>query len=656
MSGHARERAAWFVAALASVTAGMAPAGALPGPLAALVLTLSLGIVPGALLVRALAPDEAGDARAATALLLSPCLGGGGMVLLRLAGVGVAPATRALALALALASAWKALRPGGRVAAAASDRGVWLLAVAAGAGLALAHTLSPALSARSDGSFHAGVVWAAARALPPEDPFFAGLTLRYFWGLHAWAAGWVAVAPALGAYAPLVVSNALAAVSALLAVGALARGLGATPRTRWLAQALALAGTAPFVWLVLAARAGSGAVRGGAEVAGALGHGADAALRALDPGLLHPSLVIPLDKFVVLTPFAWGLAGAAVLALALVRALAEPGWRASLGLALVVAATVFVHPVAGLALAVAALAGAAWTAFAYPLTRRGLPGLALSLGFGLAAMVPYLRAISGGPTARSGAALAWRLGFDPRGFASVLVAGAFLMPQALWPDSARRTREPGRSAVTGMLVTLVLATCLLRVPGDNQSKFLNLAFLLASAPAALAWARAAASTRTRAAVGALLAAAFVPTLAAVVWSYAHESGSSTDAPSRPPNGIVSAVRQLVPSDAVLVDATLDITRGAAPALPGETGRTLLWSGGFMARKWGYAAQALDLREAAASALGRGRTPVGPESAFLRSLERQVWVIASDDSARAANSNFQVAARTDGVVLARFVAH
>jgi hypothetical protein len=157
-------------------------------------------------------------------------------------------------------------------------------------------------------------------------------------------------------------------------------------------------------------------------------------------------------------------------------------------------------------------------------------------------------------------------------------------------------------------------------------------------------------------VGALLAAAFVPTLAAVLWSYAHESGSSTDAPSRPPDGIVSAVRQLVPADAVLVDATQDMTRGAAPALPGETGRALLWSGGFMARKWGYAVSALDLHEAAASALGRGRTPVGPESAFLRSLQREAWVIASDDSARAANLNFQVAARTDGVVLARFVAH
>jgi hypothetical protein len=651
MSGHARERAAWFVAALATVTVGIASPGALPGPLAAALLTLTLGIVPGALLVRALAPDEAGDARAATALLLSPCLGGGAMVLLRLAGLGVAPATRALALALALASAWKALRPGGRAATAASDRGVWLLAVGAGAALALAHVLSPALSARSDGAFHAGVVWAAARALPPEDPFFAGLTLRYFWGLHAWAAGWLAVAPALEAYAPLLVANALAAVSALLAVGALARGLGASPRTRWLAQALALAGTAPFAWLVLAARTGSGGVRGGEELSRALGQGADAALRALDPGLLHPSLVIPLDKFVVLTPFAWGLAGAAVLALALLRALADPGWRASLGLALVVAATVFVHPVAGLALAVAALAGAAWGAFAYPLSRRALPGIALSLGFGLAAMVPYLRAIAGAPMARSGAGFAWRLGFDARGFASVLVAGAFLLPQALWPESAQRTREPGRSAVTGMLVALLAATCVLRVPGDNQSKFLNLAFLLASAPAALAWARAAGSARTRAAVGALLVVALGPTLVAVVWSYAHESGSSADAPSRPPGGIVSAVRQLVPADAVLVDATQDLTRGAAPALPGETGRALLWSGGFMARKWGYDARALALRESAASALGRGRAPAGPADAFLRSLGREAWVIAWDDSARAANLKFQVVARADGVVLA-----
>jgi tryptophan synthase beta subunit len=109
----------------------------------------------------------------------------------------------------------------------------------------------------------------------------------------------------------------------------------------------------------------------------------------------------------------------------------------------------------------------------------------------------------------------------------------------------------------------------------------------------------------------------------------------------------------VPANAVLVDATQDMARGAAPAVPGETGRALLWSGSFMARKWGYDVRALTLRETAASALGRGHTPVGPEDAFLRSLEREAWVIASDDSARAANPAFRVVARAEGVVLARF---
>jgi len=100
---------------------------------------------------------------------------------------------------------------------------------------------------------------------------------------------------------------------------------------------------------------------------------------------------------------------------------------------------------------------------------------------------------------------------------------------------------------------------------------------------------------------------------------------------------------LLPADAVLVDATQDTTRGAAPALPAETGRALLWSGGFMARKWGYDGQELARREARASALAHG----GARSHL-------VWVIDWDDSTRAANLKSQVVARADGVVLVQFV--
>ncbi len=654
LSGHARERAAWFLAAISGAALAMAPAGALPRPLAAVALTLTLGIVPGAWLARQLAPGEASDARAALALLLSPCVSGVLMLLPRLAGVATAPAARAFALAAALLSAWEALRPRQRDSNSASDRGVWAVALGVGAALVLAHVLSPALSARSDGSFHAGVVWAAARGLPPEDPFFAGLALRYFWGLHAWAAAWVALAPGLGAYAPLVVTSALAALSALLGVGVLARRLGATPRVCWFAQGLALLGTTPFAWLVLVARAASGEVRGRAEVARSLGNGADEALRALDPGLLHPSLVIPLDKFVVLTPFTWGLAGAAVVALAVLRAIETFSWRAGLGLALAVAAVLFIHPVAGVALAAAAIVGALCAAIGVPEARRPLAGITLAVVCGGAAMAPYLLAVAGGG---AGGALAWGLVTDARGMLSALIAGALLLPPLLWrggPLRAGGRRERGAYAVAGMLAALVLPACVLRFSGDNQSKFLNLGFLIASAPAAVVWARVVSAPARRRVLGALLALALLPTLAAVLWAYAHESELSADAPSRPPRAIVEAVRQQVAYAGVLVlvDATQDTTRGAAPALPGDTGHALLWSGGFMARKWGYGEEPLRLHRAAAEALARGQWPPADGGRWLRALNPVLRMILPDDSTRAATFEEHVVARADGVKLVR----
>jgi len=652
MTGHARERAAWFVAALAAVALAVAPPGTLPAPLAAVALALTFGIVPGALLVRALAPGEASDTRTAMALVLSPFLAGIGLLFVRLGGAGAAPAAQAVALAMALPAAAEALRPRARDATAPSDRGVWALALLVGAALALAHLMSPALTARSDGSFHAGVVWAAARALPPQDPYFAGLALRYFWGLHAWAAGWVALAPGLGAYAPLVATSALAAVAALLAVGALTRALGGSPRVRLLAQALALAGSAPFAWLVLVARAASGDVRGDAEWTRALGHGADAALRALDPGLLHPSLVLALDKFVVLTPFAWALAGAAVLALALLRGLAddgEPNGRAGLGLALVVAAVVFVHPAAGLALAAAALAGAAWAARGMPRSRRALGGIALSLAAGVAAMTPYLRSLATGGEA---AGVAWGWTTDARGLVSSLYAGAFLLVPLCWRRAREAAAEPGRSLIVGMLVALIVPACALHVAGENESKFLNLAFVLASAPAALAWARAGRARARRPALAAVLALGIAPTLAVMVWAYAHESAASADAPSCPPRAIVAAVRDRVPADAVLVDATQDTTRGAAPGLPAETGRALLWSGGFLARKWGYAEAPLRLRRAAAEALARGQWPAADDGGWLPAPPTELWMILPDSATRATTFEEEVVARADGVRLVK----
>ncbi len=650
MSGHARERAAWFVAALAGAAAAAAPGGALPAPLAALALAITFGIVPGAWLAHQLAPDEASDARASFALLLSPFVSGACLAIARLAGAPGVLAAQGFAVASALLAAWEALRPRARETPPSSMRAVWGLALGVGAAIVLAHALQPLLSSRSDGSFHAGVAWATARQLPPEDPFFAGLPLRYFWGLHAWAAGWLALAPRLGAYAPLMLANAAAAVAALLAVGALARRLGATSRVCVLAQALALAGAAPFTWLVLVARMASGDVRGAAELRQALGQGGETALRALDPGLLHPSLVLPLDKFVVLTPFAWALAGAAVMALAVAAACDQRSWRTALRLGLGLAAVMFAHPVGGLALAAALLVAAAGLGASVRSARITAAILAAATLAACALMIPYLLSFA---RWGDGAAVPARLAPQLTGILSAAIAGAFLLPAAAVVLFRARALEALHGWLLLVLAALVLPACVLRLEGDNQSKFLNLAFLIASAPAAIGWANLAARRGLRPAIAGLLLVALLPTLVAVLWAYAHQSAASADAPSRPPPAILSAVAELVPRDGVLVDATQDTTRGAAPALPGETGRSLLWSGDFLAHKWGYAEPALLLRADAARSLGQGAWPEGRTGEWLESLEREVWVIARDEPARAPDPRERVVARAEGGRLVRW---
>lgn len=648
MSGHAMARAAWFACALAAAVAAVLP-GSLGGPLASCSAAAALALVPGVWLARRLAPAGSGP-RAALALLLAPAGCGALLTLARLAGLGWVESARSLAAISALLAAWEALHPSGQGRGPVERPLALVFALMTAVAIGAAHLLHPVLSARSDGAFHAGVVWAAARSLPPEDPFFAALPLRYFWGLHAWAAGWLALAPRPGAYAPLVWANVTAALGALLAVAALARRLGAGERAAVLAQALALAGAAPFAWLVLAGRAASGAVRGGSEWRAALERGSDHALRALDPGWLHPSLVLPLDKFMVLTPFAWALTAIVLAALALTDTLARHDTRAALRLGVIVAAAGFLHPVGGLAIAGAVLAGAAVSATRSIEARTGALHALAAVAVALLALAPYFASVAAGGAGADASSVAPRLALNIPGVASALIAGAWLLPPA-WMALARRERgDVLRPAVLAMLAALVVPACVLRIGGENQSKFLNLAFLLASAPAALAWSTA--PRRVRAVALSLLAVSALPTLACMGWAYAHQSVTSEDSPSRPAAEIVSAVAELAPRDAVLVDATQDTTRGAAPALAGETGRALLWSGAFMAHKWGHPPEALSLRSAAAAELAAGQWPEGAPGALLDALGREVWVVLPEDSAHAAGPPEHVVARAGGARLVR----
>ncbi len=227
--------------------------------------------------------------------------------------------------------------------------------------------------------------------------------------------------------------------------------------------------------------------------------------------------------------------------------------------------------------------------------------------------------------------------------------GLVLLPLA-WL-ALRRADSTSGALVGVQLAVLLVPALILRAGGDNQSKALNLAFALAAAPAAIALTAWAATRARRIAVLGLAILAWAPALAAMLFAYAYEGPASADAPGSPGAAMLQAVAREVPVTGVVVDATLAPKRDAAPMLPGATGRALLWSGAFMAGKWGHPEAALAAREEAATTLAEGRWPSGDAGAMLEALAREVWVIVPDDAAHAWASPIATA-RADGRLLVR----
>ena len=283
MADPARPR--WAVLALGALAAAAALPIPWPAPIAALALTLALGYAPGALVAPHLLPRAGAAGRALFALSTAPFLSGGAAALLLAMGVAPAAGARGILCGVAIAAIVATLRPAAPVPGTARDREgavPWLAAALWTTMIALLLFGNPWLAPRSDGWFHAAVtLQMAERPFPPEDPYFAGLRLLYFWGYHAWAVMWVAVAPGLTVWAPLIVLNLTGAVAVVLGVCVLARRLGADAPGMWAAAAVATLGYAPFSWIWIGVRAFTGDVVGMDEIRRLVTMGASPALQIM---------------------------------------------------------------------------------------------------------------------------------------------------------------------------------------------------------------------------------------------------------------------------------------------------------------------------------------------------------------------------------------
>lgn len=589
----------------------------LPTTVTVVLLAGVLAVVPGAALVAWLRPG--GDRRMTVArtLALSPFVAGASAALL--IGLGLAPATAAWIVMAAMLLAWafapRSAPEGG------GDPGTWIIAGAWTALIAVLLAANPALLARADGWFHAAVsLQIAERGLPPEDPFFAGLRLLYFWGAHAWSALWLVVGPRVPVWAPLACLSLTAAFACPLAIGVLAERLGASAREQRWAAGLLIAGVAPFAWLLIPARIAIGGVQGGAEVSQLLERGLWPVLAAMDPGTLHASVLFFADKFLIASPFAIGIVMALLFAIALIDVSERPTVRTALVLAVLEAAALWLHAVVGAAMLVLAVGW--WCAsLARGGSRRALVLVPAALMLAGLLLLPYLAGVTAGKRQTIG----WGLG--GAALRTWLMVGAAVVPAGIGWLVGESRGSPAARTMLAMLLALTLAALLAGLPLGNQSKLLGLSFALLAAPAAIAWSRFAARLGPvgRRVVIAGLGIALIPTQLFGLYGAATERGQFRLAWERPASadereGWRWASRN-TRDDALFVDGSggLDFTVLAA--------RSAVWGGEAWAGNWGYPEPALAARRRAAETLGRGEEPPTEIATMLRDLHRPVVVVA-----------------------------
>jgi hypothetical protein len=621
-------RVRWGALALGLAAAAAAAPVPWPAPVAAFLLVWALGFAPGALVAPGLAPRAGAAGRTLFALATAPFLAGAPAALMLALGVSPAAAARTVlgliaAAALVVAFAGRA-GAAGEPAREQEGRVPWLAAALWTALVAALLLGNPWLPPRSDGWFHAAVtLQMAERGVPPEDPYFAGLRLLYFWGYHAWAMLWIAIAPALPVWAPLIALNLAGAVAVMLGVGLLARRLGAGDSGVWGAVAVATLGYAPFSWIWIGVRSFTGEVVGWDEVKRLVTMGVTPALPMMGSWTLHSSMAFFGDKFLVLTPFALGLAQFTLLLLTLLDFIARPGRREGTALGLAFGAALFIHSVVGWSGAL--LAGGWWW---WALWRSRIPGerhlrhVLLPLIAVFAAVVallsPYLAITTVGKQETVAP------GFSSLALGTWLLSGLLLVPAGMaWLWNARH-RVAGARDLLVFAVLLTVAGLSIWLPGLNQSKFFNLLFLLLAAPAGLWWVELLSRARgpaRRLLVGGL-AVAIVPTIGMALVAFATERGQFGEAWEHPRAGELEGMRWAranTARDAIFVDPDLSLD------LPVRARRSVMTGGEPWEQNWRYPTSALEVRRHAAMQLGALAPPTPEVEAFLRARGRPVFV-------------------------------
>lgn len=565
----------------------------LPAPFGALLAYVGLGVMPGLGVATLIMPAWSLGARLTLGLALSPLVATSLAIPMLKSGLDLRTAAYAVVaigvVTVAVASARRArsgvVRPAGEAApppgADASlsssqlhgtpdGRFVLLWSLGLAAAVAIPALVNRYVPIRGDAWIHASIVWEIVhRGIPPEDPRFAGMPLNYVWFFNAF----LALLVRLSGDGPFTFMPLFNLVQAGLTASLAYRiGLAA-----WRSRAAAR-GT--LLMVVLGFSAGTWLLWPLGLLRPLLGesHGPERVAEYLSTVKFPSAEII----FSLSAPFGYMvnffdklLTGTALhyaYVLMMVHLWAWLLWigdRRAEWLVLAVASAagmLFFHGVVGLSVVPVSLAVLAALAVAR-VRWSWLPSGSALVGFGAATLIgaaiagPYTRSISSGWSPEKSGLQHRYLAIDGIVPWTLIAACALAWWFAREPI-ARAFRERRAEPATALAAAIGMSafTCVVRLPGSNETKFVFAAFVPLAVLAGAGWADAwDAWQRRLGRTGARIAfaAAFLVTPVLSVAGFALDPGARVRAELNPHPGegtLYRWMRERTPVDAVFVDA------------------------------------------------------------------------------------------------------
>lgn len=529
-----------------------------------------LGVLPGLALSDTLLPAASRFTRLSLALALAPLVvAAAGWLLL---GAGLELPRAAWAIAWAAGLLWVAAgarRPS--PVTADEETGVprlaWALALGLGLVVLLPPVLNPYIAVRGDTWTHAGIVMRILdRGLPPEDPRFAAIPLHYVWFYNLF----IAMLCGLRGGGPFSFMTFLNGATAFATVGLttlLALRVWRTPEAGRGAALLAVFGLnagAFLMWPLRLVLAFTGEVRSLDEVARQMRttHVGEAwVIHTLAAPFAH--MVNLLDKLMVGSPLGYGYLLMILHLWAMARWLERGRTLDLLWLGSAAAGMMLFHGVVGLSV-IPVWLGTLGLAFLLRIRAPWLGGrgrlaaaFAATLAGGLAA-TPYMISVASGWAPGTSGLRHSYIAPDPIMPWTLATAGAFALWFAARPLLRAWSDGASTRAVIGLyLLAMIVFGCLVRLPEDNQVKFVYQVFVPAVILAAAGFQAWVAPLLRRPAAAALLALVFLVPPLVTLHGYILDPARDPDANVVEPRGEAEChrwIRERTPADAIIVDS------------------------------------------------------------------------------------------------------